>query len=134
MDPEYQYIDDEDMVPTKELMGKRPKWATPKEGSLQALILDACGGRKHYKNRQEQEEVNGIAKRAAAGVSLTRAEYPREWVDHCLEVCRQKWHEGKPMNLASLIKYIKNVDRKAEWIAAQSRHSTRDMTDPDKVW
>lgn len=93
---------------------KRPKWMTPKQGSLQEKIMQAVG-RKHYQHRQEWNSLQQISKDSLP-LDVGPSKYPTEWVEEILEWARESRSRGKMIPLKGVVTAIKNEDRLTNWL------------------
>jgi hypothetical protein len=122
---DYEYVDPDDPfgdVPKK----GRPKWQIPKNPNA-IRILEAVG-RKYYLNRDEQAQVNDIAKAMLPLQKGIESKYPTEWVENCLDWVRKKRSKGETVMLKGLLSLIRNQDRYVDWLAGWKRKNGPTMS------
>lgn len=132
MEPEYIAAGNE--FGDQEKKSSRPKWMIPTT-DFQRSVLAACGRRywpdKQARGREIRLQFILIERAMMPLASGQVSEYPREWVDNCLEWFAKKNKSGY-VPLQALLTLLKDEDRKNEFVGKwKSGHKAGNYaTDP----
>lgn len=96
---------------------KWAKWQTPDGMALE--ILQGVG-RERFADKREKREIEEIVANSLP-LSKGSSDYPEEWIRDRIRVAQKLRADGKMIALTTLIKMIKNTEKKQEFLAKWSR-------------